>query len=534
MRECLIARLVLAALMIPGPMLISAVHAKPPNIIVILADDLGYGDVGCYNQESRVATPNLDQLAREGVRFTDAHSPSTVCTPSRYGLLTGRMCFRTGYRGGVFDGVGGPSLIEAERLTLPEMLRQAGYATACVGKWHLGLSFYTAEGQPAYAAEVSPPSPLADWRQGGRSLEKVKLVDFGQPITDGPTHRGFDYFFGTACCPTTDWLYAYINQDRVEQAPTHQLDRSHLPQHPYANDLRLGMVAPNFEHEMVDLVFMDKSLAWIRAHHRESPEQPFFLYHAMQAVHLPSLAAPEYQGKTEAGPHGDFIAQLDSMVGMFTAELDRLGISDETLLVFTSDNGPEVTSVVHMRQDHQHDGARPWRGMKRDNWEGGHRVPMLMRWPQKIAPLSESNATVCLTDLMATLADVVGVTLPPEAAEDSVSFFNALLGDAERDQQRAYVLHETIRRDLAIRSGPWKYLDHPGSGGNDYRQARLVPYALPEKQPDAPGQLYNLERDPGETNNLYFEYPEVVQQLKGWLQKSRETGRTQIGSPVRL
>ena len=179
-----------------------------PNIVVILADDLGYGDVGCYNKESKVPTPNLDRMAREGVRFTDGHAPSTVCTPSRYSVMTGRMCFRTGYRG-VFDGVGGPCLIEKDRLTLPAMLRDQGYMTACVGKWHIGMTFSTKGGSPAYEAKIDEAATKAkSWRDGGRSLEQVKLVDFTKPILDGPVHRGFDYFFGTACCPTTDWLYA--------------------------------------------------------------------------------------------------------------------------------------------------------------------------------------------------------------------------------------------------------------------------------------------------------------------------------------
>ncbi|NBV79923.1 MAG: arylsulfatase, partial [Verrucomicrobia bacterium] len=231
----------------------AAPDPRRPNIVVILADDLGYGDVGCYNPESKIPTPNLDRLAKTGVRFTDAHAPSTVCTPSRYSLLTGRMAFRTGYRGGVFTGVGGPSLIEADRLTLPGLLRQQGYATAAVGKWHVGLTFQTKEGTPVYQV------PLPGERLGAANeLARIRLTDFSRPITDGPVHRGFDYFFGTACCPTTDWLYAYIENDRVPVPPTTLLDASKLPKHPYANDCRRGLVAPGFEHDQVDLVFLEK------------------------------------------------------------------------------------------------------------------------------------------------------------------------------------------------------------------------------------------------------------------------------------
>lgn len=497
-----------------------------PNIVVILADDLGYGDVGCYNKESKVPTPNLDRMAREGVRFTDGHAPSTVCTPSRYSVMTGRMCFRTGYRG-VFDGVGGPCLIEKDRLTLPAMLRDQGYMTACVGKWHIGMTFSTKGGSPAYEAKIDEAATKAkSWRDGGRSLEQVKLVDFTKPILDGPVHRGFDYFFGTACCPTTDWLYAFIENDRVLVAPDHQLDRSTLPEHAYAFDLRRGMIAPGFDHEKVDLVFLDKSKSWIEKQVRKSPEKPFFLYHAMQAVHLPSMAAPEFKGKTKSGPHGDFIAEMDHMVGELMATLEKLGVADNTLVIFSSDNGPEVTSVINMRMDFNHDGARPWRGMKRDDWEGGHRVPLIVRWPAKAAAGSLSDATVCLTDIMATCAAVTGTQLPKNVAEDSFSFLPALTGVSDGLPQRNYTIHQTISLSLAIRRGPWKFLDHRDSGGNNYDSADLKAFARPDTEPEAPGQLYNLEADPEETTNLYFKHPEIVRELKRLLEESIALGRT--------
>ena len=496
--------------------------AKPrakPNIVLIVADDLGYGDVGCYNPESKVPTPNLDRLAREGMRFTDAHSASTVCTPSRYSIMTGRMCFRTGYRGGVFTGVGGPSLIEKERLTLPGMLREQGYSTACVGKWHIGMTFQTKDGTPAHEVKLDGPA-----NGEAKALERVKLVDFTKPITDGPVHRGFDYFFGTACCPTTDWLYAFIENDRIPVPPDHPLDASALPHHPYSADCRRGWVAPGFEHEKVDLVFLDKSKAWLTQHVKREAGKPFFLYHAMQAVHLPSFAAPEFQGKTKAGPHGDFIAELDYIVGELMATLEKLGVADDTLILFSSDNGPETTSVVHMRADFQHDGARPWRGVKRDDWEGGHRVPLIVRWPGRVQT-GVSDATVCLTDIMATCAAITGAKLPANSAEDSFSFLSELTGAADAGPRRDYTLHQTIRLDMAIRRGEWKYLDHRGSGGNNYDKGELQPYALPDTAPDAPGQLYNLTADPGETTNLYFKHPEIVKELKALLEASKSSGR---------
>jgi len=488
-----------------------AAHASSqrPNILFIFADDLGYGDVGCYNSESKVPTPNLDRLAAQGIRFTDAHSPSTVCTPSRYSLLTGRMCFRTGYRG-VFTGAGGPCLIEPGRLTLPQMLREKGYATACVGKWHVGLTFYDKQGKPIH--------------KGG--LDAVKRIDYSRAIPDAPVHRGFDYFFGTACCPTTDWLYAYIDGDRIPVPPTRQIDKSGLPVHPYSRDCRSGMIAPNFDLEEVDLVFLEKSRKFLTEHVRKNPGKPFFLLHCTQAVHLPSFAADRFKGKTKAGPHGDFIFELDYIVGELLKTLEELGVAENTLVMFSSDNGPEVTTTVHMRQDYGHDGARPWRGMKRDNWEGGHRVPFIARWPGKIKAGTTSDQTTCLTDIMATCAQIVGAELPGNAAEDSISILPAMLGGKTTRPIRTYTLHQTISLAMGIRRGPWKYLDHKGSGGNRYTSAVLRPYALPDTDPGAPGQLYNLASDPGERENLYSRHPEIVRELKAKLEEYKSIGRS--------
>jgi arylsulfatase A len=351
--------------------------ADKPNIVFILADDLGYGDVSCYNAQSKVPTPRVDRLASEGMRFTDAHSPSTVCTPTRYSLLTGEMPFRAG-RVPVFVGPGGPCLIRAGQLTLPQMLRGRGYATAMTGKWHVGLSFFDVDGEPLTRGD----------------LDSVKRIDFTRAIPDAPIHRGFDRFFGTACCPGTDTLYAFIVGDRIPVPPTELLDKSKLPKHPYANDNRPGMIAPDYDIEEVDMVFLRKSREFLEDHVKRQPGKPFFLYHATSAVHLPSFAGRQFRGTTEAGPHGDFIHEFDCIVGELMDTLARLGVADNTLVMLSSDNGPEVTSVVHMRADHGHDGARPWRGMKRDDWEGGHRVPFIVRWPGKVQPGSASHQTI--------------------------------------------------------------------------------------------------------------------------------------------
>jgi len=501
-----------AAALAMGRITRAAKPGKRPNIVFILADDLGYGDVACYNPESKIPTPNLDKLAKDGMLFTDAHSPSTVCTPTRYSVLTGRMAFRTGMRG-VFTGVGGPCMIEKTRLSLPQMLKNNGYATGGFGKWHIGMTFFDKEGKPICKS----------------GLAAVKRIDYSRPIPDAPIHRGFDKFYGTVSCPTTDWLYAFVDGDRIPVPPTKPVDKKSLPKHPYSNDCRRGLVAPNFDLEKVDLVFLKKSQEFLAQHVKNSPETPFFLYHSMQAVHLPSFPADQFKGKTKSGPHGDFIFEMDYVVGELLKTLDRLGVADNTLVMFASDNGPEVPTVINMRKDHKHDGARPWRGVKRDQWEGGHRTPFIARWPGKIKPGSKTGQITSLTDVMATCAAIVGADLPDEAGEDSYNILPVLLGTQGDKPVRKYMLQQTMSLAMSIRRGKWKYLDHKGSGGNNYNRRGswgMAQYALKELDPDAPGQLYNLQTDPGETKNLYSKHPEIVKELKTALDGFKASGRS--------
>lgn len=483
---------------------------KKPNIVFILADDLGYGDLGCYNAASKVPTPNLDRLAMKGMRFTDAHSPSTICTPSRYSLLTGQMAFRIDYWSTFPGGMGGPCLIKENQLTLPQMLRNQGYATLMTGKWHLGLTFFDKSGKMITK----------------NGVEGVKMIDYTRAIPDAPIHQGFDRFFGTAGCPGTQVLYAFIDGDRIPVPPTGMLDKTNLPKHPYSTDNRDGMIAPGYDLEEVDMVFLKKSQEYIEDHVKNNPEKPFFLFHSASAVHLPSFASREFDGTTKAGPHGDFIFEFDHIVGELMKTLEKLGLADNTVVMISSDNGPETIAVVNMREDYGHDGASPWRGMKRDNWEGGHRVPFIVVWTGKVVPGSTSDQTICLTDVMATCAAITGSDLPGNSAEDSFNILPVMLGKDDGNPVRPYTLHQPTTHSLGIRKGSWKYLDHKGSGGNSYTRDILVPFALPEAAPDAPGQLYNLSLDPGEKTNLYFKYPKVVLEMKELIEKSKANGRS--------
>jgi arylsulfatase A-like enzyme len=289
------------------------------------------------------------------------------------------------------------------------------------------------------------------------------------------------------------------------------------------------MVADNFNHEDVDMVFLEKSREFLKQHVKSNPDKPFFLYHSMQAVHLPSFANDGFKNKTKAGPHGDFIFEMDYVVGELLKTLERLGVADNTLVMFASDNGPEVPTVLNMRRTHKHDGARPWRGVKRDQWEGGHRTPFIVRWPGKVKAGTTSEQLTSLTDVMATCAEIVGANLPNDAAEDSYSMLDVLLGTQGDKPVRRYMLQQTPTLAMSIRDGKWKYLDHKGSGGNNYDRAgdwSMKPYALKDTNPDAPGQLYNLETDPGETKNLYSQHPEIVERLKRQLDIFKNSGRS--------
>ncbi|MAG57674.1 MAG: arylsulfatase [Planctomycetes bacterium] len=487
--------------------------SKPPNIVFILADDLGFGDVACYNPASKIPTPHLDKLAATGMQFLDAHSPATVCSPTRLSLLTGRHSFRWKGGGRVFVGIGGPCQIEDGRLTLPQMLRNRGYATAAVGKWHVGLTFLDKQGNPI--TRKSHPDV--------KGMKRIGLVDFSRPIPDGPVNRGFDSFFGTACCPTTDTLYSYIVDDKIPNPPTKRSDKRKLPRHFYSLDCRGGMQSDDFDHEEVDMVFLKKSQEFLRNHVGTTPDKPFFLYHAMQAVHLPSFPAKQFQGKTKSGPHGDFIFEADFVVGELMKTLKKLGVADDTLVLFSSDNGPETPTVWHMRKEYQHDGSRPWRGVKREVWEGGHRVPLIAHWPGHIEAGARSDQTISLVDMMATLGAITGCALPDSAAEDSFDFKNVLLGKDDGKPVREFTMQASWQ-GLSIRHGKWKYLEKP------YKKRRkgkwVQSFLLPDTAPGHKGQLYDLEADPGETTNLYFKNPEMAKMLGEKLIQNKEAGRS--------
>jgi len=484
-----------------------------PNLVYILADDMGYGDVGCFNPDSRIPTPNTDRLAAGGVRFTDAHSPSAVCTPTRYGLLTGRYCWRTWLQRGVIGGYTNP-LIEPHRPTVASLLKRQGYTTAWVGKWHLGVGWTRANG---YVGSWED----AEQRRAGTSQdgdpEQGLNVNFHEPLHGGPRDLGFDYAYFTAACSTMDGPFAFIENDRTVGIPDRPIFVDRTKPGEYGRP-RAGWIAPGFVMETVDLEFTRKAVAFIERAKREDPDRPFCLFLSTSAPHTPWLPQTFVQHASDAGPRGDLVALFDWCVGEVTAALDRLGLADETLVIATSDNGPHEGVNGHQS-------AGDWRGFKSHAWEGGHRVPFVARWPGRIEPGSTSAEPVCLSDLMATCAGLLGAPLPADAGPDSYDLSPALLGDPSRGIAagrpiREAVVSHSVYGVFTVRRGPWKLIHECENSGG------WVPPKGSDPTPGGPGQLYNLDEDPAEQDNLFARHPTVVRELTELLNDYRTGDRS--------
>ena len=489
---------------------------KLPNIIIIYTDDLGYGDLSGYNPDAAYQTPRIDRMAAEGIKFVDAHSPCTICSPSRYGLYSGQLVHRTGRRTTAFEGPSGPSYLKPGVPTIADMLKKQGYRTGVFGKWHVGLTWYDQAGK----------------RLGG-GFENSLLIDYGKstPLEDGPNARGFDASFVTPNCPTTDPLYVYIENGLVPVPASQRYQRSSVPNlgGKWRWDNDEGWMAPGYRFVDADLLFYEKTIEFITAHRKNHPEQPFFVVFSTQISHAPVLPGAEFRGQSGAGPRGDFVHQLDVLTGHLLDAIDGLGIDKNTLVLFNSDNGPETVHTDWMRQDHDHDAAGGWRGMKRDGWEGGHRVPFIARWPGRIPAGQVSRQLTNTTDIFATIASLVGYRLPDEIAVDSFDILPAMLGiQDDKKAIRPHMLTQSFRGEFQIRQGNWKYLDHRGSGGNNYAKGILKQYALPETASQATGQLFNLAVDPGETRNLFFTESAKRHEMQLLLAKltSQEGGRS--------
>jgi arylsulfatase A len=475
----------------------SVFAGERPNIVFILADDQGFGDVSALNPESKIPTPNIDRIANEGMIFADGHSSSSVCTPTRYSVLTGRYHWRTHLQKGVLGGFSKP-LISSGRLTVASLLKQNGYRTACVGKWHLGWDWPLKAGGTA--------NDQGDFSGG---FKQGWDVDYAGEIQNGPNDLGFDYFFGISA--SLDMPPYVFVRNRVPTEPA-TVEKAFHRKGPAGENFEAVDVLPTITQETVK--FIDENA---------KTEQPFFVYFPLNAPHTPIVPTPEWEGKSGINKYADFTMQVDWTVGQVLKALDDNGIAENTLVIFTTDNGCSPAAKIPELEQAGHDQNYIYRGHKADIFEGGHRVPFVARWPAEVKAGSRTDQLVGQLDLLATAAEIVGAKLPSDGGEDSVSFLPILLGQAT-GPIRTSIVSQSIGGQFAIRDGNWKLCLCPGSGGwSDPRPGRVDLSQYPRFQ------LFNLADDPGEETNLYAEHPERVQNMKAMLQKVVAKGRSTPG-----
>jgi arylsulfatase A len=451
-----------------------------PNIVFILADDMGYGDISAFNPDSRIPTPNLNRLCDEGVRFTDAHSGSAVCSPTRYGILTGRYSWRTDLKNGVLWPPDDKPMIGPDRLTVAGLLKRRGYHTACFGKWHVGV----------------------EW---GR--DESGELDYNRPLRYGPNDVGFDESLIIA--GSLDMVpYAFYRNHK----PTSELTEEQQGL-PFPRFIRQGPRAQDFDPEKVLDRLTEEAVGFVDK--RASKPDPFFLYLPLTAPHKPAWPAERFRGGTELGPYADFITQVDWSVGQVLDALDRNQVKENTLVIFTSDNGSYMYRWPEDQPDHLDDagvqGYHPdshranagWRGTKADIWEAGHRIPFIVRWPEAVKPEGTCEHTICLTDFMATCAEITGEKLPENAGEDSFSLLSLMKG-GDWTEPRSPVIHHSSNGTFSIREGRWKMVFGSGSGG------REKPVGKPFEKPYF---LFDLTKDPAEKTNVIDMFPDVASKL---------------------
>ena len=465
---------------------------QQPNIVFILADDMGYGDVSYLGEKTKLTTSNIDELAREGVVFTDAHSSSSVSTPTRYGVLTGRYNWRSRLKSGVLFGYD-KALIPEGRETIASMLRRQGYTTAGIGKWHLGW----------------------DWNNIDAGKDSI---DFSKPIANGPTTRGFDYFYGFIGSLDMD-PYVYVENDM----PTSLPDRTTVNKGKYSW-WREGPTGADFKHEEVLPNFTERACKYIKE--KAQADQPYFLYLPLPAPHTPILPSEEFRGKSGLGEYGDFVLMVDAMVGRVMQAVKESGEEDNTIVVFTTDNGCSPAAGIKEMQELGHYPSSIYRGHKADLFEGGHRIPCIVRWPAK-AKHHHVDQTVCLTDFYATFAAANGYKLMDTEGEDSYNLLPAICAESDIAPIREATVHHSIEGQFTIRKGEWKLLLSPSSGGwslpTPYKKEALE--GLPNVQ------LYNMTTDPSETKNVQAEHPEIVREMRELLLKYIREGRSTPGAP---
>lgn len=467
-----------------------ALYAQKPNIVYILADDLGIGDVSAYNPNGKIITPNIDQLAQSGVRFTDAHTTSSVCTPTRYGIMTGRYSWRTTMKNGVLHGYDTP-LIDAKRETVASLLQKQGYTTGVVGKWHLGWNWNNIE-----AGETK--------------------VDFSKQVKEGPNARGFDYSF---CIPASLDMppYAYVENGLCTAFP-----KDSIAGMTGIRLFRAGLAAPDFKPEEVLGKFTEKALAYINDN--APKKKPFFLYLPLAAPHTPILPIGKFVGKSGVSPYGDFVLMVDDVVRQVVETLKKNGVYENTIIVFASDNGFANPADLKAQLSKGHNPSMMYRGVKTDIFEGGHRVPFIVSWGGKLNKGKVSSQLVSTTDFFRTAAELSNATIPDNTAEDSYSFLSEITGKNTNYAKRESIVHHSSNGFFAIRKGNWKLILCSHSGGNSF------PKENSEEAKTGPSvQLYDMANDIEETKNVQDKEPEIVKELTDLMTKYIKEGRSTKG-----
>lgn len=509
----------------------SEATGRNPNIVYILADDMGYGDCGCNNHESKIPTPYIDKLATEGIRLTNEHAPSAVCSPSRYCILTGRYAWRSPLQMGVLASLS-ESIITPGRMTVASLLSANGYSTLAIGKWHLGLDWPTTDGKRPWIT-TNP-----------NSRDNLSNIDFRKPIGNGPTSRGFDHYFGTNIPNMPP--YCFIEDDHTVGIPSAPAG---LEIKSLYHTSRLGPMTPGWQLVNIMPELVRHAVSYIDAAGKASRPSPFFIYLALISPHGPIVPMPQFRGKSGAGDYGDYVIETDWAVGQVMDALKKANLADNTLLIFTSDNGPEITcgevpiGAYDRVARYHHYSMGNWRGTKRDTWEGGHRLPFVARWPGKIRAGSVSDELVSHSDLLATVAAIVGAPLPDNAGEDSCNILPLLLGQPHEEPIRKTLVLNSGWNHFAIREGDWMLIDAPtgdsdaimkiGPRGKDgeYGEPDWFKKERGYTADNESGELFNLKQDPAEHYNLYASEPERVKVMKALLEKYKKEGRSTPGVP---
>jgi len=475
----------------------------PPNIVIIYADDMGYGDLNCQNPQSKIPTPHLDQLATEGMRFTDAHSSSGICSPSRFALLTGTYHWRRQH--GIVNSFGPPFFKDTD-ITLPQLLKEKGYATACIGKWHLGWN---------WIFKNEPSGEVMQWGKM-RKFYQAEDVDWSQPVKGGPLDRGFDYYFGDGTINFPP--YAWVENESFVELPT-ALDINNIGFETKEGqwEFRPGPMVEGWNPYEVLPTLSKKAVQWIQ---EKEANQPFFLYFALPSPHAPIIPNDEFIGKSQAGGYGDFMFQTDWVAGQVLQALKDNGLDENTIVIFSADNGPE-RYAFERAETYQHFSMGDFRGLKRDVWEGGHHVPFIVKWPGRIEAGSVSDEVISQVDIMATLATITNTDLPESAAPDSYDLTQILKGEAYISPLREATVHNTFKDTWGLRKGKWLYLNNSTGQHSKMPDSFKALRGYEDFETDV--LLFDMEKDPGQRTNLSLEYPDKIKEMEDLLQKHRQS-----------